>query len=326
MFEKRKNELKNLLKISEKEQRFLQIEEMMKKSDFWLDHEKAAKISQEYKHLEELLLKFETAEDELELEQLASEAAYSQSYDDANCYLSIHAGSGGTEAMDWAGMLLRMYLRYLEKSNYKIEILDQNNGEEAGIKSVLIKIKGFRSYGRLKGESGVHRLVRMSPFDADKARHTSFALVELVPELDKPDTIIKPEDLKIDVFRAGGHGGQGVNTTDSAVRITHLPTSIVVVCQNERSQNQNKEQALKVLSSRLQIIEEQKQLDEKKKLIGETVSASWGNQIRSYVLAPYQLVKDLRTGYETSNTSAILNGNIDPLLDSYNRFLIEHHS
>jgi peptide chain release factor 2 len=318
--EAKKAELKEILHIAEKQERLDHIKEQMKDPDFWLDHEKAGKLSQEMKHLEDIIVTFELAETETDLGDLENEAVFTGVHDDASCYLTVHAGSGGTEAMDWAGMLLRMYLRYCEKTDFKAQLLEETPGEEAGMKSALISIKGFRAYGKLKGEGGVHRLVRMSPFDADKARHTSFASVEVVPEIEKTDLEIKPDELKIDVYRSGGHGGQGVNTTDSAVRITHLPTGIVVTCQNERSQLQNKAQAMKVLEAKLQIIEEDKRRAAETKLKGQAVTASWGNQIRSYVLAPYQLIKDLRTGYETSDTQGVLDGEIDLLLDSYGKW------
>ena len=209
-----------------------------------------------------------------------------------------------------------MYQRFAEKRDYKTTMLDESRGEEAGIKSATLLVEGFRAYGFLKSESGVHRLVRISPFDADKARHTSFALVEVVPELEKITVEIKPEDLKIDVYRSGGAGGQSVNTTDSAVRITHLPTHIVVTCQNERSQLQNKLQAMKILQGKLQLLDDEKRQIANQNLKGEPVLASWGNQIRSYVLQPYQLVKDLRSGYETSAVDDILDGKLDNIIEA----------
>lgn len=318
--EDRKKELANILRIDEKKERMEAIGKEMSDPKFWEDHAKAAKVSQELKHLDDLITRFELTESESELVELESEATFTGSHDDASAFISVHSGSGGTEAQDWAEMLLRMYVRYGEVADYKVELLDKTIGDEAGIKSATLFLKGFRAYGKLKGENGVHRLVRISPFDADKSRHTSFALVEVVPEVDKSELLIKPDELRIDVFRAGGHGGQGVNTTDSAVRITHLPTNIVVTCQNERSQLQNKAQALKILQGKLQLLEDEKRRAEEQKHKGEPVLASWGNQIRSYVLQPYQLVKDLRSGYETSAVNDILDGKLGALLDAYVKY------
>lgn len=315
--EERKSELATLLDISAKKARVAHIEKEMTSPNFWQDHEKASKAAQELKHLQDLLTHFDLAISETELSELETEAMFRGAHDNASAFLSIHAGSGGTEAQDWAAMLLRMYIRYGEKHSLNVQLLDKTEGEEAGIKSATLFVKGFRAFGKLKSENGVHRLVRISPFDADKARHTSFALVEVVPEIDRADFIIKPEELKIDVYRSGGHGGQGVNTTDSAVRITHLPTKIVVTCQNERSQLQNKAQAMKILQGKLQLLEDEKQRAEDQKLKGEPVLASWGNQIRSYVLQPYQLVKDMRSGFESSAVDDILDGDIEPFIEAY---------
>jgi peptide chain release factor 2 len=317
----KKAELALLLGIDQKKERLNHIEQEMLNPSFWADYEQAAKMSQELKHLQEIVGQFERATDEAELEDLEMEAVFSGPHDNASAFISVHAGSGGTEAQDWAEMLLRMYLRFAEKAGYQAEVLDRTAGEEAGIKSATIYLKGFRVFGRLKGENGVHRLVRISPFDADKARHTSFALVEIVPETDKAEYAIKPDELKIDVFRSGGHGGQGVNTTDSAVRITHLPTKIVVTCQNERSQLQNKAQAMKILTAKLLLLEDEKQRAEEQKHKGEPVLASWGNQIRSYVLQPYQLIKDLRSGFETSAVDQVLDGELDAMIESYVKYL-----
>ena len=317
----RKDELAKILDIPGKQARMDSIQEQMKDPSFWSDHEKAGKAAQELKHLEDIILKYEVAEDEHELDELEKEAIFTGKYDDASCYLSVHAGSGGTEAQDWAEMLLRMYSRYGEHSDYKTVLIEKTEAEEAGIKSATLHIKGFRAYGKLKSENGVHRLVRISPFDADKSRHTSFALVEVVPEVDDNGVIqIKPDDIRIDVYRAGGKGGQGVNTTDSAVRITHLATKLVVTCQNERSQLQNKQQAMKILQVKLQLLEEEKRRKEEQDIKGEPVLASWGNQIRSYVLQPYQLVKDLRSGYETSAVNDVLDGKIEPFLEAYAKY------
>ena len=239
-------------------------------------------------------------------------------YDQNNCILEIHAGAGGTESCDWASMLYRMYLRYAEKKNYKIEVMDVIQGEEAGLKSVYVLIKGENAYGYLKCEKGVHRLVRLSPFDSNNRRHTSFASVDITPEINNDVTLeIKDEDLKIDVYRSSGCGGQGVNTTDSAVRITHIPTKIVVTCQNERSQIKNKETALKVLKSKLIAIELQKKEEELNEIKGSQMSINFGSQIRSYVMHPYSMVKDHRTNIETSGVNKVLDGDIDLFIESY---------
>ena len=238
-------------------------------------------------------------------------------YDKNDCTLEIHPGAGGTESCDWALMLYRMYTRWCEKKKYKVEVLDYQDGDEAGIKSVMIRVKGKNAYGYLKNEKGVHRLVRLSPFDSNNRRHTSFASVEVTPEIEQDNSIeIDEKDLKIDVYRSTGAGGQGVNTTDSAVRITHLPTKIVVTCQNERSQIQNKEQALKVLKNKLLIKKLEEQNKELSEIKGEQMNINFGSQIRSYVLHPYSMVKDHRTNIETSNVEKVLDGNIDMFIES----------
>ncbi len=251
--------------------------------------------------------------DKFELKKFLSEP-----YDETNAILAIHAGAGGTDAQDWTEMLERMYLRYIESKGWLTEIMDKSPGQEAGIKSVVMIIKGGYVYGHLKGEAGVHRLVRISPFDAEKMRHTSFALVEVLPELPEVGEVeIDSKDLRIDTFMSSGHGGQSVNTTYSAVRIVHLPTGIIVTCQNERSQAQNKEQALKYLRGKLWQIERQKQQQTKKELRGEFKSAEWGNQARSYVLQPYKQVKDHRTGFVSNQPAKILDGKLDDLVIAY---------
>jgi peptide chain release factor 2 len=240
---------------------------------------------------------------------------FSGEYDDRNALLSISAGAGGTEATDWAEMLLRMYLRWAERHRFKTEIVDQQEGEQAGLKSVTVEVDGRRAYGWLRAERGVHRLVRISPYDAQKRRQTTFALIEVLPEAEDDIEIeLNWDEIRVDTFRSQGAGGQHVNKTDSAVRLTHLPTNIVAQSQNERSQTQNKETAIKVLKSRLleRALEEREA--ETRKLRGEHVEAGWGNQIRSYVLHPYQMVKDLRTSYETSNTGAVLDGDLDAFM------------
>jgi len=247
-----------------------------------------------------------------ELESLLSEEA-----DKNDCFIEINAGAGGTESQDWVQMLLRMYSRWADKKEYKIIIMDENPGEEAGIKSVCIKISGINAYGWLKTESGVHRLVRISPFDSQNRRHTSFASVWVYPEVDDSvDIKLEDKDLRIDTYRASGAGGQHVNRTDSAVRITHLPTNIVVQCQNHRSQHQNKAEAFKMLKAKLYELELEKKSTEKAKTEENKTEIGWGHQIRSYVLQPYQLVKDLRTNKESSNFQAILDGDIDDFLET----------
>ena len=238
--------------------------------------------------------------------------------DKKNAIVEIHSGAGGTEAQDWADMLFRMYQRYFDKKGFKYEILDTLDGDTAGIKKVIMLVKGTNAYGYLKCENGVHRLVRLSPFDSNNRRHTSFASIQVTPEIEDDINIeIKDSDLRIDVYRSSGAGGQGVNTTDSAVRITHLPTNIVVTCQNERSQLKNKEQALKVLKSKLYKIEEEKRKEEEKENNKNQSSIDFGSQIRSYVMHPYSLVKDHRTGFETSNVNKVLDGDIDEFIESY---------
>jgi len=252
------------------------------------------------------------------VERLAFRAKLSGQYDAEDAYLAIHAGAGGVDAQDWAAMLLRMYLRWAERRGYKVEVVSEMEGDEAGIKSTTVLIQGDYAYGYLKSERGVHRLVRLSPFDSAHRRHTSFSLVEVWPDVQEEiDIVIDEKDLQIDTFRSSGAGGQNVQKNSTAVRITHLPTGIVVSCQNERSQTQNRERALQVLKMRLLDLERQKQEEEFAELKGEHVSAEWGNAIRSYVLHPYRLVKDTRTGQETGNTQAVLDGDLDEFMEAY---------
>ena len=239
-------------------------------------------------------------------------------YDSSNCYLEIHPGAGGTEACDWANMLFRMYSMFCEKNDYSYKIIEEQKGEEAGLKSVTMLISGYYPYGYFKGESGVHRLVRISPFDSNARRHTSFASVSVIPEVSKDINIeIKESELKIDVYHSSGAGGQSVNTSNSAVRITHLPTKTVVTCQIERSQQQNKDIAMQMLKSKLYAMEKAKKDKELSDLKGEIIDINFGSQIRNYVLEPYKLIKDLRTGYETSNVSKVLDGDIKPFMESF---------
>ncbi len=294
--------LKNINDLKGQTNSNLELLEMLKEE---YDGELFSSIASSYSKLEQ------------DYESLSVMLLLSSSYDPNNAIMEIHSGAGGTEACDWADMLYRMYLRYAEKKNYKVELLDYQALEEAGIKSVTFLIKGDYAYGYLKGEKGVHRLVRLSPFDSSNRRHTSFASVDVTPEVDQNIEIeIDEKDIRVDVYRSTGAGGQGVNTTDSAVRITHLPTGIVVTCQNERSQIQNKETALKVLKGKLYVLEEQKREQELASEKGEQRNIEFGSQIRSYVMHPYSMVKDHRTGCETSNVKAVLDGDLDLFIES----------
>ena len=328
-----------------------EIDKLQKETEnpsFWNNREKAEEILSKQKELKELVNSIESLKVEIEstleviklleiepddnlyeeikettkkineqVDKLSLLLMLNGPYDKCDCVLEIHPGAGGTESCDWASMLYRMYLRYCEKKNFKVEILDYQDGEEAGIKSVSILVKGLNAYGYLKNEKGVHRLVRLSPFDSNNRRHTSFASVEITPEIEQDNTIeIDEKDLKIDVYRSTGAGGQGVNTTDSAVRITHLPTKIVVTCQNERSQIQNKEQALRVLKNKLLLKKIEEQEEELNRIKGIQSNIDFGSQIRSYVMHPYSMVKDHRTNVETSNVSKVLDGDIDLFIES----------
>jgi len=260
---------------------------------------------------------YESAQRRYEL--LKKDLLFKGPYDNHSAVINLYAGAGGTDAQDWASMLLRMYLRYAEKTEgFSAEVIEESTGEEAGIKSATIVLEGHMAYGKLKSENGVHRLVRLSPFNADNLRQTSFAKVEVLPKIDAPKEVeIDDKDLKIDVFRAGGHGGQSVNTTDSAVRITHIPTGITVAIQNERSQLQNKETALTIIRSKLASLQLEQHVNSINELKGPNEQASWGNQIRNYVLHPYNMVKDSRSKYETTNVQSVLDGNLDELIEAY---------
>lgn len=333
------------IKLPELESQLQGLNVQMEASDFWNDNQKAQVISKQQAALQsrvnpwqqlqkniteasELVamddaemqkdLELQTVEIEQHFNDLKSELQFNGPYDDHNVILQIHAGAGGTDAQDWAQMLMRMYVRWCEAHHYKIATVDQSNGEEAGIKSVTLEIEGSFVFGKLKGEHGVHRLVRLSPFNSDNLRQTSFAKVEILPVIDKPDELeIDEKELKIDVYRSGGHGGQSVNTTDSAVRITHLPTGITVAIQNERSQLQNKETAMTILRSRLAQLKLEQHQEKLAELKGPNQSAEWGNQIRSYVLHPYKQVKDLRTKHESSDPDKVLDGDLDPFIQAY---------
>lgn len=330
------------------------LDQEMSAPDFWSDQDKAKLISKQASDLRDELEKWEGflreldellelagAGDESMHDEIASglkdfEERFSKmefatlfagEYDRANAIVSIHAGSGGTEAQDWAEMLLRMLVRFAEKMNWETQVLWESRGSEAGIKSVTIRVSGRYAFGYLQSESGVHRLVRISPFDAEKMRHTSFALVEVLPELEETEEIeLDQKDLRIDTYMSGGHGGQSVNTTDSAVRIVHIPTNITVTCQNERSQLQNKETALKILKSKLMQLEREREAEKKEELRGEYQSAEWGNQIRSYVLHPYKMVKDHRTDFESPEPDTVLDGELEPFMEAYLRKKLESSS
>ncbi|MBU3922918.1 peptide chain release factor 2 [Patescibacteria group bacterium] len=316
----------------------IQLEILVGEKDFWDNPKKAAEISEELSDLNEQVNFWEGIEKEvsdlkglvdvdgIEKEIVALEKRFSEEefkvffsgeYDRKNAVISIFSGAGGTEAQDWAEMLMKMYIAYIEKKGFKYKILDISKGQEAGIKSVVLEVIGSYSYAYLKGENGVHRLVRLSPFNSDNLRHTSFALVEVLPELEVEDDIeIKDDDLKIDTFRASGPGGQNVNMRSTAVRITHLPSKIVASCQSERSQAQNKERAFKLLYTKLyqrKLLQDKK---EKKQIRGDLPSVEWGSQIRSYVLHPYKMVKDHRTEVESSDPESILNGELDKFIEA----------
>lgn len=329
--------------LEEKEKRIKELEEEQTKEDFWQNIDKANEVNKELSNLKKelslysdlnkqineglellnsdvdndiiLLISEELSTLSSKINDLETAVTLSGEFDSLNAYLEIHPGAGGTESCDWASMLERMYQRFCEKYNYKWEIIDEQKGEEAGIKSVTLKINGDYAYGYLKNETGVHRLVRISPFDAGARRHTSFASVSIMPEIKKEINIeIKESDLKIDVYHSSGAGGQSVNTSNSAVRITHIPTKTVVTCQNERSQLNNKEQAMKMLKNKLYMIELEKERQKTNELKGESSSINFGSQIRSYILEPYKMVKDHRTNYQSNEPEKILDGNIMDML------------
>lgn len=328
------------------------LETQMESPGFWSNQEEATKVSKRLSFLKEEIETWEKMKSETEglislseelekepdeslkmelqtqkellqkkFERLEFFLLFDGKHDQRNAIVAIHAGSGGTEAQDWAEMLRRMILRYAEKKGWTVTVLDESWGQEAGIKSSVLRIEGKYVYGYLQSEHGTHRLVRQSPFNADALRQTSFALIEVIPEMETADALqIDPKDLRIDTFMSGGKGGQSVNTTYSAVRIVHIPTGITVQCQNERSQIQNRESAMKVLASKLQKLKEEQEEKERLELRGEYKSAEWGNQIRSYVLHPYKMVKDIRTRYETKDPDDVLNGNLDPFVEAYLRW------
>ena len=339
--------LKNI-DLKAKKESLEELGQELQKSDLWENKDRAQEVTQKAAHLAKLIETWESMRGEADellalmpevepekdpksAEEFAGmvtalEARWrkleistflSGKYDENNAIMTIHAGTGGTDAQDFAEILLRMYLRYAERLEFPTQVLEKSMGEEAGMKSCTITIKGQFAYGYLKGESGVHRLVRLSPFNSGSTRETSFVLVEVLPEIEKSEeVVIDSDDLRIDTYRAGGHGGQSVNKTDSAVRITHIPTGLVVICQNERSQLQNKEQAMKVLHSRLFDLMEKQHAKEIGELRADKREVSWGNQIRSYVLHPYKMVKDHRTDYEEHNPEAVFNGELDGFIEA----------
>ncbi len=339
------------LKLDSLNERLSELESIQHSEDFWSDMKRATAVSQEAKRITNKIENYtkllEQAKEGLELTKMALEleeigeieglekslkelserkeemrlATYlTGEYDDCDCILTLHAGAGGTEAQDWVSMLFRMYTRYSEKKGYKMKTIDLLPGEEAGIKSVTFELsgEGMHIYGYMKAEKGVHRLVRISPFDANSRRHTSFASLEVMPVIpDDGEIEIRPEDLKIDTYRSSGAGGQHVNRTDSAVRITHIPTGIITQCQNERSQVQNREVAMTMLRAKLAEKKEQENLERANEIKGKLKKIEWGSQIRSYVFCPYTLVKDHRTGYETGNVTAVMDGELEGFITEY---------
>lgn len=310
-----------------KEVRELEVE--MEKPEFWQDRETATEKSKKFANLQDLIVKLEKLEidfDEKLIKELETELYLSGKYDGGNAIFSLHSGQGGVEAMDWAEMLYRMYTKFTQSKNWKLEEIEYEPGSEAGIKTATIEITGANAYGLLKYEAGVHRLVRQSPFNADHLRQTSFALVEILPVI--PASAegfgeVKDEDIEWDFFRSGGHGGQNVNKVSSAVRLTHKPSGIIVTSQKERDQSRNREIALKILRAKLLSLEENKLHEEEMRLKGKHITPGWGNQIRSYVLHPYHLVKDLRTDYEETDTDAVLNGRLDNFIASELHFFAD---
>ena len=341
--------MKETLKVEDKKNQLQKLQDIMAAPEFWNDQQKASEVVEELKMLksdiedwvslhgrvkevEELSLLSdaslesdigrEVAAIDKEVEKLRLKLLFSGKFDNSNAIIEVNSGAGGTEACDWASMIFRMYFRWAESKGFKVKVLNEVRGEEAGIKNITFIIEGLRAYGLLKSEAGVHRLVRISPFDANKRRHTSFASVDIIPDVkEQIDIDIKPEELKVDTFRASGAGGQHVNVTDSAVRITHLPSGIVVSCQNERSQHQNKHTAMRILKAKLYERKEEEKRKELENMQGKKRKIEWGSQIRSYVLHPYLMVKDHRTNTEVGNAKGVLDGKIDDFIYAYLKLL-----
>ncbi|MDD3711262.1 MAG: peptide chain release factor 2 [Patescibacteria group bacterium] len=348
--------IKAVLNIDKKKTQWEELNILMSQNDFWSDNDVAVKISQKAENLKSEISRFEEIEEEIgvieELALLANEyeddsvcrdvedrfkevekkfkdleflLLFSEELDNSGAILSIHAGSGGVDAQDWAEILERMYLRFCDKMGFKVEILDRVIANEAGIKNSVLRVSGAYAYGYLKSENGVHRLVRISPFDAEAMRHTSFAGVEVIPEIKDDDLIkIDDSDLKIDTYKSSGPGGQGVNTTDSAIRIIHLPTNISVTCQSERSQHQNKAKAMEILRSKLYKLQQEEDEASVKKIKGDAGQGTWGKQIRSYVFQPYQMVKDHRTNFSTNRVDDVINGELHEFMEAYLNFLLKN--
>ena len=355
--ESKLNQIEKALNIENKKEEIESLEKKTLENGFWENNEKSSNILTKLKNLKDIVEEvsklasniseaqgyIEIAEElndiesfkegeklckelEMKLEKLEINTLLSDPYDENNAILTIHPGAGGTESQDWALMLYRMYTRWANKENYEIEVLDMQDGEEAGLKSVSFLVKGVNSYGYLKGENGVHRLVRISPFDSNSRRHTSFAAVEVLPEISDDINIeIKPEDIEMDVYRASGAGGQHINKTSSAVRLKHIPSGIVVSCQTERSQVQNRENCMKMLKAKLYKQEEEKHKTKINDIKGDSVDNAWGNQIRSYVFCPYTLVKDHRTNFEKGNVQAVMDGKIDEFIYEYLKYSKENN-
>lgn len=349
------SDLRKFLNIDQKKQLILELEEQMQAPDFWHDNAQAREVAQKLDGLKNLVASYEKLDNEVgesllvaqtaydegdhslqsdleavitkltkELDQLELVVFFSGKYDDHNAIISIHAGAGGVDAQDWAEMLQNMYGKLATEQNWQQELIQTSRGDEAGIKSVMFEIKGLHAFGYLKHETGVHRLVRISPYDADHARHTSFAYVEVLPAMEQEEVALDEKEIRIDTFRASGPGGQSVNTTDSAVRVTHEPSGISVSVQSERSQLQNKEQAMKILTAKLEQYNQAEAEEERQRLRGEFTENAWGHQIRSYVLHPYKQVKDHRTNYETQDVEAVLNGKFHDMLENNVRVLGEY--